>query len=39
MKSDPRFIYVVPLGDITSEYLEGIAESIEEQFGLPGQTS
>jgi archaemetzincin len=35
MKSDSRFIYVVPLGDIMYEYLEGIAESIEEQFGLP----
>jgi archaemetzincin len=35
MKSNPRFIYVVPLGDMSNEYLEGIAESIEEQFGLP----
>lgn len=35
MKSDPQFIYVIPLGDVGNEYLEGIAESIEEQFGLP----
>jgi archaemetzincin len=35
MKSNPRFICIVPLGDMSIEYLEGIAESIEEQFGLP----
>ena len=35
MKRNPRFIYVVPLGDMSNEYLEGIAESIGEQFGLP----
>ena len=35
MEKNPRFIYVVPLGDISIDYLEGIAESIEEQFGLP----
>ena len=35
MKNNPRFIYVVPLGDMSIDYLEGIAESVEEQFGLP----
>ena len=35
MEKNPRFIYVVPLGDISIDYLEGIAESVEEQFGLP----
>jgi archaemetzincin len=35
MKRNPRFIYVVPLGDIGDAYLEAIAESIEENFGLP----
>ena len=35
MKSGPQFIYVIPLGDVGDEYLKGIAESIEEQFGLP----
>jgi archaemetzincin len=35
MKSNPWFIYVIPLGDMSIDYLAGIAESIEEQFGLP----
>jgi archaemetzincin len=39
MKSDPQFIYVVPLGDVSNEHLTGIAESIGEQFGLPVKIS
>ncbi|UCG13295.1 MAG: archaemetzincin family Zn-dependent metalloprotease [Deltaproteobacteria bacterium] len=35
MNSHHRFIYVVPMGDIGDEYLNSMAESIEEQFGLP----
>ncbi len=35
MNSHSRFIYLVPLGDMGDEYLQGIAESIEEQFDLP----
>ena len=35
MKSGPQFIYIIPLGDVGNEYLKGMAESIEEQFGLP----
>jgi archaemetzincin len=34
MKNDPQFIYLVPLGDVGDKYLENIAESIQEQFGL-----
>ena len=35
MNGHSRFIYMVPLGDVGDEYLKSIAESIEEQFGLP----
>jgi len=35
MNSHSRFIYILPLGDVGDEYLKNIAESIEEQFGLP----
>jgi len=35
MNSHSRFIYILPLGDVDDEYLKNIAESIEEQFGLP----
>ena len=35
MDSHSKFIYIVPLGDVSDEYLRNIAESIEEQFGLP----
>ena len=35
MNGHSRFIYIVPLGDVGDEYLKSIAESIEEQFGLP----
>jgi len=39
MKNDPQFIYLVPLGDVGDKYLENIAESIQEQFGLPVKIS
>jgi archaemetzincin len=35
MKTPPRIIYIVPLGEVDDEYLKNIAETIEEQFGLP----
>ena len=35
MNGHSRFIYIVPLGDVGDEHLKSIAESIEEQFGLP----
>ncbi len=35
MNSRSKFIYIVPLGDVSDEYLKNIADSIEEQFGLP----
>jgi archaemetzincin len=34
MKNNPHLIYIAPLGDVSDELLEGIAESIGEQFGL-----
>ena len=39
MKKQSKFIYIVPLGDADDEHLEKIAESIEEQFGLPVKIS
>lgn len=34
MISSPRFIYMVPMGEVGEQHLEGLAESIKEQFGL-----
>ena len=39
MNRRSRFIYIVPLGELITEYLQEIAESIEEQFGLPVKIS
>ena len=39
MKSNPQYIYIVPLGDVSDEHLKIIAESIGEQFGLPVKIS
>jgi archaemetzincin len=35
MNSSQRSIHLVPLGEIRDEYLRILAESIEDQFGLP----
>ena len=35
MTNHHQSIYLVPLGDISDEYLKSISEGIEEQFGLP----
>jgi archaemetzincin len=35
MNSPQGTIYLVPLGEVREDYLRILAESIEEQFGLP----
>jgi archaemetzincin len=35
MNNKPQFIYIVPIGEVDAQYLTSIAESIEENFGLP----
>ncbi len=35
MNAHPRIIYLVPMGDVDDEHLKNIAESIEDQFGVP----
>jgi archaemetzincin len=35
----PRTIYVIPMGEIPAEYLEIVAESITDQFGLQVQVA
>lgn len=35
MKNHPGSIYLVPLGEVFDEHLQRVAESIEDQFGLP----
>ena len=35
----PRTIYVIPMGEIPAEYLEIVADSITDQFGLQVQVA
>jgi archaemetzincin len=38
MITRPTFIYIAPLGDGVTEHLDGIAESVREQFGVAVKT-
>lgn len=35
MPARPRFIYLLPMGEVRDTHLRGVAESIQEHFGLP----